>query len=230
MAEIELAGVRRPIRYSRKRLPEEWDGLWMQAYSDDDVQTVLSGYEPLLLVPSGKQHADDAELKVNSQPADAWQLREDFLRREIATANIVDFLNEWGRWNSSDFIEVQEISRLQQAIREAMTTASGKWFSTEYSLPANWQRKTEYPYFSLLTDKAEGALCMTVTADLLNESRFKICARPDCGQPFKVESKHERKFCSRSCAHIEAVRRSRREKGAETSIQGAGSTKGASVS
>jgi hypothetical protein len=62
----------------------------------------------------------------------------------------------------------------------------------------------------MLTDRAEAALRMTVTADLFEEAKFKTCTRPDCRQPFKVESNHDKRFCSRACGHIEAVRRSRK--------------------
>src|ERR1700722_4218987 len=53
MAEITGGGVSRTVRFPRKRLPKgEWDGLWMHAYSDADVEGVLSAFEPLVLVPS----------------------------------------------------------------------------------------------------------------------------------------------------------------------------------
>ena len=210
MAEITTKGFTRPVRFSRKRLPEgEWDGLWLIAYSDAEVEQALSSFNPALFVPSGKAYMDDEELTKNSQPGDAWQLREEFLKLDPTPEVVIAFLNKWGHWNAEEYMEPSEIVDLQQAIREAVTTSPGKWFESPYSLPPHWRRHANFPYFALLTDKAEVALHMTVTADLLGQSQFKTCRRPDCGQPFKVESKHDRKFCSRTCAHVEAVRRSR---------------------
>lgn len=209
MAEFTTGGMSHQIRFSRRRLPEEWDNLWMQAYSDRDVEQTFSEYKPLLLLPRGKIFIDE-ELKKNSQPADAWQLQKEFLKLDTTPEKAIGFLNEWGRWNSESFVEFSEISRLQQAIREAVTNSPDGWFASEYALPSVWRRCPEFPYFSMLTDKVEAAVRMTVTADLLDKAKFKTCARPDCGQPFKVESSHDRKFCSRSCGHVEAVRRSRK--------------------
>jgi hypothetical protein len=211
IAQYKIGGVLSQRRYSRRRLPEgEWVGLWLQAYRDSDVEQVFADFEPLLFVPSGSTYLKEEDLKQNSQPRDAWQLREEFLKLGTTSEEIVGFLNEWGRWNSEEFIEIPELIRLQQAIREAVTISPGDWFSGPYAVPGDWRRMAEYPFFSLLTDRANVALRMTVTCDLLSQSEFRTCARPDCGQPFKVESKHEKKFCSRSCGHLEAVRRSRR--------------------
>src|SRR5438270_14099603 len=48
VAEIE--GHKVP--YSRRNLSEEWDHLWMQAYSDKDVERVLANVRPAVLFPS----------------------------------------------------------------------------------------------------------------------------------------------------------------------------------
>jgi len=209
LAEFTTGGMSHQIRFSRRRLPEQWDNLWMQAYSDRDVEQTFSEYKPLLVLPRGKIFIDE-ELKKNSQPADAWQLREEFLKLDDTPESAVGFLNQWGRWNSEPFVELSEISHLQQAVREAVINSRDGWFASEYALPSTWKRCSEFPYFSMLTDKVEAAVRMTVTVDLLGKAEFKTCARPDCGQPFKVESSHERKFCSRSCGHVEAMRRRRK--------------------
>jgi hypothetical protein len=211
VAEITTRGLIHSVKFPRKRLPEgEWDSLWLMAYANADVERLLSVYEPLLLVPWGSVYADPQELNKHSQPADPWQLREEFLRLEPTPKSAIAFLNEWGRWNSEEFVEMTEIVKLQQAIRDAVTAEPDRWFASDYSLPMNWRRSPVYPFFEVLTDKIEVALRMSVTVDLLEKAEFKTCVRPDCGQPFKVASKHDKKFCSRACAHIEAVRRSRR--------------------
>jgi hypothetical protein len=211
MAEITTGGMRRSILYPRRWLPEgDRECLWLTAYSDREVADIFSAFNPLLLVPSGETHMQDEESRSNTKLADAWQLREAFMRVGHTPEKLLAFLNEWGRWNSEAFVEPSEIIDLQQAIREALLTAPAKWFTSPYPLPFNWRRCPEFPYFALLTDSAEVALRMTVSADLLNQARFRICARPDCGQPFKVETNHDKKFCSRACAHLVVVRRSQR--------------------
>jgi hypothetical protein len=210
VAEITTRGVRYPIRYPRRRLPPgRWDNLWLEAGSNDDVERVFSGFEPLLLVPFGKTYVEDAEFKKYTQPADPWQMRDDFLRLAPSCGEVLAFLNEWGRWNFEEYVELSEIVHLQGAVREALVSSPEKWFQSDHSFPPTWRRSPEYPYFRFLTDKCEVAVCMTVTIDLLNELKFKTCERPDCGQPF-AESRSDRRFCCKECGHLEAVRRSRK--------------------
>jgi len=50
----------------------------------------------------------------------------------------------------------------------------------------------------------------TTQIDLLLGARFRYCRRPDCNIPFPVVTKHRKIYCSWYCAHIEAVRRTRK--------------------
>jgi hypothetical protein len=218
MAKIEARGFIEPVRFSRDRLPEKWAGLWMQAYSNADVERVLEEFRPLLLVPVGKTYPDDESLRKNSQPADAWSLRDEFMGLKPDVDEVVAFLERWGHWNAEPFIEISEIVRLQRSILDALTESPQGWFASPYSLPSDLRRRDEFPYLEILTDRAEAALRVTVTADLVKQSKFRICARPDCGQPFKVESSHGQKYCTPKCGHLEAVRRSRRAEGKKQSV------------
>ena len=46
----------------------------------------------------------------------------------------------------------------------------------------------------------------------LQGTTFGWCARADCGQFFQHTSRHARKYCSPECAHLVAVRNSRKKK------------------
>jgi len=101
--------------------------------------------------------------------------------------------------------------RLQETVREALTSAPKKWFAGHDAFPPMvHSRLAKYPFFCLLTDACQHAIRMTVTIDLLRRLTFKTCARRDCGLPFPVTSKHRREYCSQYCAHLESVRRSRK--------------------
>ncbi|MDR3718873.1 MAG: hypothetical protein P4K98_08730 [Bryobacteraceae bacterium] len=212
VAVIAPDGVQYAVRYSRHRLPEGWrhEGLWLEAYTDEDVERVFAGFEPLLLVQSGRNYVTRAEFKEHSKPADCWQLREEFLRLTPNSDEAVAFLRRWGRWNLAEYVELPELIRLQEAVREALMGGPEKWFQSAYSFPPTWDRSPEYPFFTFLTDQCEVAIRLSVTIDLLKGVKFKPCARPDCGRPFAVGSHKDRKFCCRECGHLEAVRRSRK--------------------
>jgi hypothetical protein len=56
------------------------------------------------------------------------------------------------------------------------------------------------------------AILAAVYLDKLANIRSSMCHRPDCGIVFNHKSKHKRIYCSSDCAHLEAVRNSRKQK------------------
>jgi hypothetical protein len=212
MAEVMTAELTYPIKYPRKNLPEgRWDNLWLEAFTDSDVERAFSSWETTLLIPSGRTYPDEAELRKHSQPADAWDMRDEFLRLKPHLEDLKSFLSTWGRWNFAEFLELQEIVDLQQAARDALTSSAEGWFASATCFPPAGHRTHKYPYFTFLTDMCEVAVRLTVTIDLLQKTKFKLCAREDCRQPFPVTSKREKNYCSRDCGHLELVRRKRKK-------------------
>jgi hypothetical protein len=142
--------------------------------------------------------------------ADAWEMRNDFLRINDTMESAIAFLNKWGCWNHEKSVGLPELIRLRDAVREGLISSPEKWFASQFGHSYIWQRSPAYPFFALHTDQCERAICMTVTIDLLHRVKFKICARRDCGLPFAVSSKHKRKYCTQYCGHLESVRRNRK--------------------
>jgi len=54
------------------------------------------------------------------------------------------------------------------------------------------------------------AILATIHLDHLRGARFHLCARPDCGRPYEVESRHKRRYCTQYCASLESLRRVRK--------------------
>jgi len=86
------------------------------------------------------------------------------------------------------------------------------------------QSGIEFPMHLELTSVASGvitltdayhAMLATVFFDVARGIRFRTCEREDCGKPFPLENKHEKKFCCWYCAHITTVRRNRPSKAAK---------------
>jgi hypothetical protein len=166
-----------------------------------------------LFIQNPKAHIEEGELRKHSRPADAWQMREELLRMKPDPDSAKSFLNKWGRWRPfpRNYIDLDEIFDLQRVVRHALTSSPKRWFASTYAFPTMISsRSTKFPYFVMLTDACQVAIRMTITIDLLRELEFKTCARPDCGLPFEVKSRHKRKFCSWYCGHLESVRRSQR--------------------
>lgn len=145
--------------------------------------------------------------------ADAWQMRDEFLRTQPSNEGFLAFFQEWGQWSNEEFVQLDELASLQSAVREAMSATD-----SDYLSPPVLSSKPSYPYFAMDTDEADVALRMTMTIDLLNDVKFKTCARRDCGRLY-AQSRRDRTFCSRECAHIEAVRRSRNKEGINLKVE-----------
>ncbi len=184
--------------------------------TDEEVEKVCFSFSPRLLVNSESTYLPTAQLRHKGVPSDAWELRHEFLRLKLEEEATVSFLNKWGSWNDSRFLTLSGIRKFQAAVRRALISPTS-WFSESVYfrlLLSSVKTKPEYPYASLVTGYCEPALSFTVTSDLLNRAEFRICARPDCTTPYKVKSKHARRYCCQYCAHFESIRRNRRSRAA----------------
>lgn len=136
-------------------------------------------------------------------------MREEFLQLKLGWNEVIAFFNRWGSWDSREYAYLSDIEQLQHLLLKALVSPPDLWFAGQYSLPPMWRRRPKPPYFMLQTDQCEIALRLTVTIDLLNQTKFKKCARHDCDTVFKVESKHKRDYCLPYCSHLESMRRKR---------------------
>ena len=214
-AQMSHRGSIETLKFELQDLPEqEWERCVDTTgdENDDLVRAICSKWQPQILVPSVVDRvywwtrSDFMKLS----PADAWQMRDEFLRAVFDNERAIAFLNKWGHWRGG-MASLRRILQLQSLVREALTSSPDRWFTS--SAPPYlqlWKRDPQYPFFAARTCHCETAICMTVTVDLLRRSKFKICARKDCRVPFEVKSKHKRKYCSQYCAHLESVRRNRK--------------------
>jgi hypothetical protein len=175
---------------------------------------VFAGVDLDVFAPANQVPVVDGELKKHTQPADAWQMRDDFLRMAPGSEDAQAFLSKWGRWHQTrGYVETRELFALQRAVRDALVVSPESWFATGNAfLPKVASTSTAFPHFAMVTDVCREAICIATTVDLLRRVEFKVCARGDCELPFKVVSKHSKQYCSQYCAHLESVRRNRRSK------------------
>lgn len=157
--------------------------------------------------------------------ANPWAMREEFFAlREGDNESLLGFLNRWGAWRGVDCIiptpdnptldeSAAYIWGRHQAFRDAIARTRKEWLSAESSniLPFLIRPQSGYPPYLLSLRYCEIAIGATITIDLLNQVKFRLCARPDCGAPYKIESEHPRKYCTQYCGHLESVRKKRKE-------------------
>ena len=151
--------------------------------------------------------------------ANPWTMRDEFfhLRRGDDGA-LVDFLNRWGWWRSWEQFHKEgaesaaSIWELYDLFRGAVTSAPKGWLADPRNdfFTLGVQPRAGVPPYVLSVSGCELAIRATITIDLLNGAKFRICAREDCRTPYLVESGHPRKFCKQYCGHVVSQRKKRR--------------------
>jgi len=154
---------------------------------------------------------------------DPWSLRASFIKTENTKDAVSKFLNET-LWFEGPFYTFKGFCRWQQFIRRALELPSDQWskLRAEFSatkvdfLFGGWMlvsKRVEQGFVAnILAEGPMHAIVISVQIDQLRKAQFKVCARPDCRVIFEVTSRHNRFYCSQSCAHTENIRRLRSAK------------------
>jgi hypothetical protein len=158
---------------------------------------------------------------------DPWKVRERFLKLKRSDNELLGFLNDTGRWDSSlGPHAIENIWGWQDAIKDMLLHQGRDWqeiisehlnaylalaglaaymdVEFRFSEGTCWVELTPYGCI--------GALLATVLLDRSGGARFRICRRSDCQELYQVQSRHRRKYCSQYCGHLESVRASRKPK------------------
>jgi hypothetical protein len=214
-AEVMTSEGMRSFSWLLDSLPPEEKAACMRFAQDQDIDSdryvakICSSFHPMMLVCLENPRLANPEVE-NSSAADAWQLRQEFLATKLDRARAVAFLNKWGYWDDLGRIELSALIGFQAHLRKAMLGPADKWLMSHEATPNLWQRISKYPYFVIRTNLCSDAIRMAVTIDFLKESKFGICKRPDCGQPFPIRSKHIREYCKPSCGRRQRAREKRK--------------------
>jgi hypothetical protein len=111
------------------------------------------------------------------------------------------YQGEPGTWRPVEFWERQELFKRGMQDPEW-------WLSLPATNLVTGHTQGRFPYQMCLPASCEFAMRMTITIDLLQKVKFRICAREDCTAPFAVTDPRK-KFCTQDCAHLVSVREQR---------------------
>lgn len=162
---------------------------------------------------------------------DPWLIRDEFLRLKRDTVTLVSFLNRYGAWSPYARPRLREVVAIfpdgiwsdQDRFRNALTQGPRLWFGQQPNAPLGPFRQpgaglgpflsgSKFPYFTQTVRTCTEAIAMSITVDFLRRERFRKCARKDCQKPYKVESRHKRRYCTQYCAHLASVRSIRKKR------------------
>jgi hypothetical protein len=195
----------------------------------DDIVPLPARLEPInrreyLRNPdAAKFRFEDVAGRPRGEPIDPWRLRDSFLlwpledwQRFFEVAGEGGFGSVTGKTMTKD-----DFADWQQLLRAALIRPAKEWnaLSHEFGLkgiellfavPIHFAWDGAVPSAKISAPSALRAMIATIQVEKLQGATFRECARPDCkNPPFKVEARHKI-FCSSDCAHLVAVRNSRK--------------------
>jgi hypothetical protein len=162
---------------------------------------------------------------------DPWKARDDFLsiKGDDRVKQLVDFLNETGTFfgiyesrTTERYWSLQKIfremlvgsssdfSRLSRQLRNVVMDIAPGGFGALNAV-FTIEVVSGVPHATTMFASTLHGLVASIYVDRVRGKKFGVCARPDCRTPFEIETQHQRKYCTKYCAHIEQVRRSRRK-------------------
>jgi len=161
---------------------------------------------------------------------DPWELRDQFLAVKKHCDSVLNFLNRTNWHGGRRLRNVEDFTRLQELVRVALRRRPEKWqnlmpkfaekaFALLSGVESTIRWNKGRPVVRVDVESPFDAIIATIKIDKMMGLRFGTCARPDCRKPYKVSSRHCRKYCSQSCAHLENVRRSRKQKSKQTRMR-----------
>jgi hypothetical protein len=154
---------------------------------------------------------------------DPWELRRDFLSWPLDDWK--DFIAAAGGFDrfSCHRVSKEDFEQLQKLLREALIRPAQGWkslgpefqiqnpsflLSEQPNIFFVWNGKI--PQAFIRPQHALQAMIATIQIDKLRGAEFRVCARHDCkNPPFRVEARNKI-YCSIDCAHLVAVRNSRK--------------------
>jgi hypothetical protein len=120
------------------------------------------------------------------------------------------------RWfERRGYIDFSQFRELQQVLRKAAEVPVEKWgeASIRWFNVSLLKVELNFEEGHLTGECVAHPGVLACTAQLffekLSGAEYGWCARPDCSEYYRLESKHHRKYCSQECAHVVAVRAAR---------------------
>lgn len=199
---------------------------WMAANWSFEVDAA----QPGLIRQTQRQDVKAAELFRRIDPFTVreafWKVKDD--------ASMIGFLNDTGvPWDSTlKAFFLSDVFRFQEFARKATVRSFSNWpalaqGSKPHVSGSTWAAdamesfsshiikqngNTKDLYLQVAFPSLKQAILGTLVADRLAKNRFRLCRKPGCGMPFKIDIRERKQYCSEAHRQAEAMRRLRRKK------------------
>lgn len=164
---------------------------------------------------------EESSQSISEEEIPLREVTDTFLRIKTEI-DAVQFLERFGPFESDDdskkpkTVKWSSLLELQRRIRESWVKPLGQWPKEISHLAFTFHLELALAFEKPVLWVVAGAMTQALIADLmfakLSNSPSAFCARADCGRLFQKTSKHDRKYCSMECAHVESVRKHRARK------------------
>lgn len=146
-------------------------------------------------------------------------LTDSFLKIETCH-QAQEFFERFGLWKHDPSrltitLKWSDLRGLQKAFRQSwLATDSSHWHKDVWDIAFNLDISCDLdsPVLRAVVTCVTDALAADLVFAALSNLPSAFCARADCGRLFQKGTKHQKKFCSPECAHVESVRSHRARK------------------
>jgi predicted RNA-binding Zn ribbon-like protein len=169
-----------------------------------------------------RQHTVTVKASDFCKPTDPFALRNSFWQVHDEGA-MLDFLNQTGiPWGADEAFFTADVFKFQEFTRRAVKVRVSQW----QKLPGGsvWYADAIASFEGILTQPLRNgdmetrfhysdmkqAILTSIVLDKHQKNRYRICKKPGCGLPFKVDIRQRRQYCSEPHRQAEAMRRYRK--------------------
>jgi len=194
---------------------------WSVAMTDDDDPLFSFSLAPV--VPS-----EDGGIRVGTMHHDVFLVRDSFFAIRGDAANALKFFETFGPWrvekkfaNSAEPVSLSAVVAQVAFYEEALLADSTDDVYRRYNFaqmadflkdftlrqPLEMELLFTQPLSGRIVCKdVEHAVLVSVFLERLDGLPLRRCAREGCEAVFKLTSKHDKRYCTVACAHLQSVR------------------------
>jgi hypothetical protein len=165
----------------------------------------------------------DGNATQKGKPIDSWQLRERFLSWPLEDwQRFFEISGKWQVGSIGDSFSRDDFAEWQRLLRAALVCQAKGWSTLyrefhapkvvwlHFALAIHFEWDGKVPSARIRSPDALQSMIASIQIDKLQGAAFRMCARPDCTSvPFRLGARNKI-FCSTDCAHLVAVRESRK--------------------
>ena len=116
---------------------------------------------------------------------DAWLMRDEFFHIKVGdTDGVLEFLNKWGPFWEWRSVPLERVWQFQERSKRSVIGTAEEWLAMTPPMTL-FETRGQYPHLFINVADITGAIETTITLDLLQRVRFRLCAQQRLPRAFR---------------------------------------------